>query len=894
MTTYAYTPDGSISDAFNTDSGRVSYEWTASQRLQAVRQGGVLLMAVSYDGDGNKVFQADARPVKAEGVYVKTGGSVFSWRDDDKVMTPGGAFWYGFAQSVAQQVGGLNGALSVAVMAELHQGYARVEIRLPDDSGVDQADVDGLSQAGVTLQDVQDIVTEMTAGTVLPTTIARVTGFEWDVTHYVNDVNTVNTRVVAEYGRAGMLTADYTYGVGRVNQRATGASPTTTWLAPEGPATGWYVTDGRGSVTGVADQTGSLVQAMSYDPWGVPTQSVGATSSTVFGWNGEEYSPVTGLQYLRARWFEPTSARFISADTVLGDPTIPASWNQYGYGWGDPVNQVDPSGQWPAFLDKAVTVVKSAASAVYNNVVKPVVNAVTTAASAVYNNVVKPAVNWVNNNVVKPVVSAFSNAASAAASVAQTVYHGAAGAYQMVSQAAQIAYRSTAAYVQARTAELKQHVIEFACTTANKLNDAWQATKQAVESVPWGTVGKVALMVGGAALTVATLGAAGPVVGAIMVAGLVASTAMDINDMVADATGTNFIKDKLLGGNEALYAGLEIGVAVVGLVGPGGAGNAAKLASKADDMADVVQTIKNGSRAADAGDAAKTADRAEDAAQAANAGNKAENATAAGSTPSRVGDEPPKGCLISQRPKSFTVETMVLMGDGTRQPIGDVQVGDRVMAYDPGTNIQSVESVTATWPHQDEVVTLTLSRDVEVETTASHPWWVESRRAYVRTDHLNPGDQVLTADGSTLSVEGMSGSQGWQQVYNLTVTGPHTYYVAETSILVHNCDGEPIDDLLQADYFHYTSNSGAAKIAESGVIRPGTDGKVYLTDQMYSPDETLGALFAGDPKYVGKGSSVVGVKIPEGTELIHGTQPNEVFTSGSIRPQIVYSGENPF
>jgi len=34
MTTYAYTPDGSISDAFNTDSGRVSYEWTASQRLQ--------------------------------------------------------------------------------------------------------------------------------------------------------------------------------------------------------------------------------------------------------------------------------------------------------------------------------------------------------------------------------------------------------------------------------------------------------------------------------------------------------------------------------------------------------------------------------------------------------------------------------------------------------------------------------------------------------------------------------------------------------------------------------------------------------------------------------------------------------------------------------------------
>jgi len=492
--------------------------------------------------------------------------------------------------------------------------------------------------------------------------------------------------------------------------------------------------------------------------------------------------------------------------------------------------------------------------------------------------------------VVKPVVSAVSNAASTVAHVTQTVYNGVSGAYQAVSQAAQVAYRSTAAYVQARTAEIKQQVIAFACTTANKLNDAWQATKQAVESVPWGTVGKVALMVGGAALTIATLGAAGPVVGAIMIAGLVASTAMDINDMVADATGTNFIKDKLLGGNEALYAGLEIGVAVVGLIGPNGAGNAAKLAAKADDVVDVVETIKAGSKASDAIDTIKTVDKAEDAASAAQAGNKAE--TAASSVTSKLDVEKPSAsssCLTS-----FTTETMVLMGDGTHKPIGEVQVGDQIMAYDPGTGTQSVETVTATWPHQDTVVTLTLSGGASVETTASHPWWVESQRSYVRTDHLVSGDQVLTADGTTLTVDGMSGSHGDQQVYNLSVTGPHTYYVTDTNILGHNCNIGTTDDLLQADYFHYTTDSGAAKIAESGVITPGADGRVYMTDQMYSPDETLGALFAGNPMYTGKGSSVVGIKIPEGTELIHGTQPNEVYTYGSIRPEIVYSGENPF
>jgi len=250
------------------------------------------------------------------------------------------------------------------------------------------------------------------------------------------------------------------------------------------------------------------------------------------------------------------------------------------------------------------------------------------------------------------------------------------------------------------------------------------------------------------------------------------------------------------------------------LIGPNGAGNAAKLAAKADDVADAVGVIKNGSKATDAMGTIKTVDKAENAATTANTGNKVENAASTGSTSNRVIDEPPASCPL----RSFTAETLVLMADGTHQSIESVQVGDQVMAYDPGTGTQSVETVTATWPHQDTVVTLTLSDGVSVETTASHPWWVESRRAYVRTDHLDPGDHVLTVDGSTLTVEGMSGPQGDQQVYNLTVTGPHTYYVTDTSILVHNCGNATI---LQNQ-----ANGNAASSSIAAAI-PGAQEQVY-------------------------------------------------------------------
>ncbi len=61
-------------------------------------------------------------------------------------------------------------------------------------------------------------------------------------------------------------------------------------------------------------------------------------SSNYLGIGGEQYDQNTGLYYLRARYYDPLSGRFLSSDPADADA------NEYAYAAGDPVNNSDPSG----------------------------------------------------------------------------------------------------------------------------------------------------------------------------------------------------------------------------------------------------------------------------------------------------------------------------------------------------------------------------------------------------------------------------------------------------------------------------------------------------------------------------------------------------------------------
>ena len=50
--------------------------------------------------------------------------------------------------------------------------------------------------------------------------------------------------------------------------------------------------------------------------------------------------------YYNARYYDPTTARFNQADTIVPDPTNPADLNRYTYTRNNPVNLTDPTGNY--------------------------------------------------------------------------------------------------------------------------------------------------------------------------------------------------------------------------------------------------------------------------------------------------------------------------------------------------------------------------------------------------------------------------------------------------------------------------------------------------------------------------------------------------------------------
>ena len=64
--------------------------------------------------------------------------------------------------------------------------------------------------------------------------------------------------------------------------------------------------------------------------------------------SGEQYDSDLGLYYLRARYYNPATGRFLSRDPEdpdMGRPNDPKTLHKYLYAGGDPVNGLDPSGR---------------------------------------------------------------------------------------------------------------------------------------------------------------------------------------------------------------------------------------------------------------------------------------------------------------------------------------------------------------------------------------------------------------------------------------------------------------------------------------------------------------------------------------------------------------------
>jgi RHS repeat-associated protein len=138
-------------------------------------------------------------------------------------------------------------------------------------------------------------------------------------------------QVIEEYQVNGDVKTTYTHGWDLISQ-------------DNGNNRIYYQVDGLGSTRQLTDINGAVVVEYDYDAYGNLTRKVGdADNNYLFA--GEQFDDAVDGYYLRARYYDSATGRFISSDPFMGYNNQPVTLHDYLYGNANPVIFVDPSGE---------------------------------------------------------------------------------------------------------------------------------------------------------------------------------------------------------------------------------------------------------------------------------------------------------------------------------------------------------------------------------------------------------------------------------------------------------------------------------------------------------------------------------------------------------------------
>ena len=301
-----------------------------------------------------------------------------------------------------------------------------------------------------------------------------------------------------------------------------------------------------------------------------------------YGYNGESTNVKTGLQYLRARYYNAENGTFTTEDSDLGTTENPLTRNRYDYTTNNPLNYSDPTGH--SLWSRIKSTAKKAAKAV-KSVGKKIVNTAKKVVKTVVNTAKKAAKTIVNT--VKGVAKTAKNAAKHAKQTYQSVKNRvtSSSTYQKItSRGSQFirsvsngvqkigkTYTSFKSYVSERTAEIRSEVVRHMCTTTNRITDKlgkvdWNAVKKVAIGITAVTVsGLVVAATGGlaAGAVLAALPAMGGL-GTAMVSGAVigaigGASYSAVNSGLSGNSLKQVAKDTLVGGIAGAVTGGVMG-----------------------------------------------------------------------------------------------------------------------------------------------------------------------------------------------------------------------------------------------------------------------------------------------------------------------------------------------
>lgn len=177
-------------------------------------------------------------------------------------------------------------------------------------------------------------------------------GDQWDyaydglgrrIAKTLNAVQTVsyvydNEDILFEFDSSNNLVARYTHGVGidepLIMERDLDLSGTF-----EATEAFFYHADGLSSIVEITDNLGTIVNSYVYDGFGNIVQQNGSLQNP-YTYTGREFDSESGLYFYRARYYDPTTGRFITEDPI----GLAGSLNLYVYVDNNAINFIDPIG----------------------------------------------------------------------------------------------------------------------------------------------------------------------------------------------------------------------------------------------------------------------------------------------------------------------------------------------------------------------------------------------------------------------------------------------------------------------------------------------------------------------------------------------------------------------
>ncbi|HET6532887.1 MAG TPA: LamG-like jellyroll fold domain-containing protein [Actinoplanes sp.] len=587
--------------------------------------------------------------------------------------------------------------------------------------------------------------------------------------------------------------------------------------------------DPDSTLTGLAGST-------AYDPYGQRIAEAGVQSNV--GYQGDWTDPGTGQVNMGARWYEPGTGTFTSRDTVTyaeGDSILA---NKYTYGAGDPMSHTDPTGNWPScgWCKKAVSAVSGAVRTAWNytkqavsytgawlaqqaraawagikrvgtaivNGVKNTIRAIGNAIKSGYQRYIQPTLNRAQDFAARKAAeirkAAIAVQAKAKAAISTAVKNVSLKRIGSAVKAGLSSLKLTvSAALPAKLVQSFNSVVQDMNAAANALYKQATAAGGAIVSGlqkagEW-VVDHKAQIIGGIAGAVVGVGCGALIgwtgVGAVACAAAGGAIGSLVADLVEGGKGwREMAANALMGGTIGAVLGPLSSVggsavtgAVRGLIS-GGVSKAVSMGSSA--AAGSLRSIGSTQVGGLVGKA--MAGRG--------AGSMGREAVESAGVTAR---SPLRATAEGSCPNSFAPATAVVMADGTTKRIGDVKVGDLVLATDPTTGRTEKRAVTALIIGVGEKRMVELTVDVDgdkgdrtatITATDGHPFWAPDLRRWVDAGELAAGSMLQTGAGTYVRVDAV---KRWtaqkQRVHNLTVDGLHTYYVgaANRSVLVHNC-----------------------------------------------------------------------------------------------------------